>query len=175
LVLGTGFLIAMAVTIMLGETIFYLEEKSEIGNQNVDLVDMKINDPILHLLDQMFQSTGHDHDQLFQEFSALHDDMISYVDNFNFVAEYLLISERSHIAQAYYNFEFRYHKENKLNLYKCVKSILGTNQKSFKFLSLAKIPKSRIQKFKAKLYNYRVVEMLLKFLYKNPVSVTTVK
>jgi hypothetical protein len=163
----------MVVTIIIGEIIFYLEEKSNTDSQEVELQGIEIREPIMDLLGRLFQSTSQNQEILYQEFSMLHDNKDSYSKNFNLVADYLLITEKSHIAKAYFDLESQYHLENKLNLYKCVKYHLGTNHKSLNFFSLAKIPESCVDKFKSKIFSYELVKMLLKFL-KNPCVMTTI-
>jgi len=164
----------MAVTIMVGETIFYLEESGNVDSQRIELNDMNSRDSILDLLDKLLLLTSQNQEELFEHFVTLHDDQNSYTENFNYVADYLFITENSQIAQAYYDLEFQYHLKNKLHVYKCVKSHLGTSEKSFKFLSLGKVSKSIIGKMKARLTNLGPVKKLLKFLNKNSIAVISI-
>jgi len=164
------------LTILVGEIIFYLEEKDAFNIAkivDIPLNDFKSNEKLILFLTKVEQC---EEPELFQIFKIFHDQENFYSLNFNIVIDFLLITKNVEFVKVYYKFEMKYHDENELNLYKCVKFHLGTSKKTFWFLKLGKMlqsEKTKIHNVKSQLLRFGPIKKLLKVKNIKSVSVTT--
>jgi hypothetical protein len=161
------------VTTLIGEIIFHLESKDAgiASITNIPMNNYSNNENLLLFL----KKVKHCEEPLvFEILKHLHDEDDCYATNFNFVIQYLYITKNKEIAKAYYQLEMKYHEENELDFYKCVKLHLGTNKKAFWFLNQKKSQSEErnAQNIKSKLQHFGPVKKILKLKNMNFVSVT---
>lgn len=175
LVLFVGFIFALITTIIIGEIIFYLEQKNYQNTvEAFSFQDSNFEDFFSILLKN---NESCSEEKLSGIFRLLHNEDKSYADTFALIADFICISKNVEIAQTYYDLEHKYHKENQLHFYKCVKNCLGTTKKAFTFLKLAKtskLEKGKLSMAKAKLLNFSPFRNMMELKNKNIVFLTTV-